>query len=379
MRQIGIEEELLLVDPSTGQRANVSRRVLREHAVDGPGTADATDELDGELLQHMVETHTDPRGDVDRAVTDVRRARRTAIRAARAAGVEVAATGTSPVASPPTRVTPDDRYERIVRSFGSIGRAAGTTGMHVHVEIADDAEGIRVLDGIRPWLPVLVAVAANSPYDEGQDTGYASWRHQVWTRWPAAGPAEPFGTVAEYRRVCEALIDSGAALDAGMLYFDARLAQAQPTVEIRVADVCTDVADAALVAALARGLVETAATDAGPSGPTGPSGPAGSAVRTDLLRAAHWRASRDGLAGRLLQPSTGRLLPAREVLAALVEHVDPALRRAGDGDRVRDGVERLRTVGGGAQRQRQAYERTGDLAAVVADLVARTAHGAASA
>ncbi len=140
-----------------------------------------------------------------------------------------------------------------------MGMAAGTLGMHVHVDVADDEEAVRVVDGLRRWLPLLVGLAANSPYAGGRDTGYASWRQQVWTRWPTAGQSEPFGSAAEYRRVTEALIATGAALDPGMLYFDARLAADYPTVEIRVADACTEVDDAMLVAALCRALVETVA------------------------------------------------------------------------------------------------------------------------
>ena len=161
---------------------------------------------------------------------------------------------------------------------------------------------MRVLDGLRPWLPLLVALAANSPYASGEDTGYASWRQQAWGRWPVTGQAEPYGSAAEYRRVTEALIATGAALDPGMLYLDARLAASYPTVEIRVADACTDVDDAVLVAALSRG----------PGGDgRAADGPDADPVRSDLLRAAHWRAARYGLSGSLVHPRTWALVPAR--------------------------------------------------------------------
>src|SRR5215218_5147311 len=103
--------------------------------------------------------------------------------------------------------------------------------MHVYVDIDDDEEHLCVMDAMRPWLPLLTALSANSPYAFGKDTGYASWRQQVWTRWPTAGTAEPYGSAEEYHRVSRRLIDMGAALDAGMLYFDARLAARYPTVE----------------------------------------------------------------------------------------------------------------------------------------------------
>jgi carboxylate-amine ligase len=259
-------------------------------------------------------------------------------------------------------VSANPRYERIVEDFGDVGRRAGTLGMHVHVDVADDDEGVRVIDGLRPWLPLVVALSANSPYAAGRDTGYASWRHQVWDRWPTAGPAEPYGSVGEYRRVSERMVALGAALDAGMLYYDARLAERYPTLEVRVADTCTEVEDAVVVVALVRALVESIAADAGGAEP----------VRSDLLRAAGWRAARYGMAGSLVHPVTWELVPATEAVRALVDRVAPALAASGDTALVADGLDRLSATGNGARRQRAAFERSGDLRGVVADLVERT-------
>jgi carboxylate-amine ligase len=368
VRKVGVEEELLLVHPETGELANAAAAVLHDHRTvqgDAP-PAWATTALDGELLRDMIETRTDPTEDLAEIASQLREARRTAIAAAEDAGVGVAATGTAPLGTGTPVVSPDPRYQRIAQEFGDTGRGAGTFGMHVHVDIADDEEGVRVIDGLRPWLPLLTALSANSPYASGRDTGYASWRQQVWGRWPSAGAAEPYGSVTEYRRVSESLIRLGAALDEGMLYYDARLSASYPTVEIRVADTCTDVEDAVLVAALARGLTETLASGPDP----------GDAPRTDLLRAAWWRAARYGLAGDLVHPVTWELVPAAEALAALTDAVAPALAEAGDTEVVDDGLARLATGGTGARRQRQAFERTGDVRGVVADLVTRTAEAA---
>jgi carboxylate-amine ligase len=250
----------------------------------------------------------------------------------------------------------------MVDTFGEIARDGGTCGMHVHVEVGSDEEGVAVLDRIAPWLPVLVAISANSPYARGRDTGYASWRSQVWSRWPSAGPTEPFGTVEGYREVCRMLREIGAARDEGMLYFDARLSARHPTVEVRVCDTCTDPAEAVLVAALVRGLVETAARSAGEPAPP---------WRVEALRAAHWRASRFGLADALVHPVERTLAPAGEVLAALAAHTAEALADAGDLELVRGWLDRA-VHESGAARQRAAYERSGDVAGVVDDLIART-------
>ncbi|MGH3347544.1 MAG: carboxylate-amine ligase [Nocardioides sp.] len=363
LRKVGVEEELLLVDPATGMSRPISARVLHEHRVSPAARRDeAHTDLDSELQQHMVEIRTEPDRDLKRIGEQVRAGRRTAFDAATSAGASIAAVGTAPlmpVGDP--LLTDAPRYQRLAEQFGRVGRTAGTFAMHVHVDIASDEEGVRVIDGMRPWLPVLVGLAANSPYAENADTGYASWRQLVWSRWPSAGPAEPFGSVAEYRRVSTALVDTGAALDDGGLYFDARLAVRYPTVEIRVADVCTDVDDGLLVAALCRALVDTAAHQ-----------PESPGLRSDLLRAAHWRAARYGTDGDLVHPISGDLAPAAEVISTLVHAVEPALDAARDLDLVVAGVERIATAGTGARRQRQAFETGGDLAAVVRDAIERT-------
>jgi carboxylate-amine ligase len=236
------------------------------------------------------------------------------------------------------------------------------------VAIESPEEGVRCLDRIAPWLPVLIATSSNSPFHEGRVTGYASWRTELWSTWPSAGPTEAFGSLGGYRRACERMIASGAARDAGMLYFDARLSEGQPTVEVRVLDAVTDPADVGFLAALVRALVETAAGDW--PGPL-------PVWRCEELRAARWRASRYGLADELLDPVSHERRPAREVLTALVELVSERLDAAGDIDLVAARLDRV-LQGTGASRQRAAYGRTGSLEGVVDDLVARTAASWAS-
>jgi|tagenome__1003787_1003787.scaffolds.fasta_scaffold20987761_5 carboxylate-amine ligase len=369
-RTVGVEEELLLVDPGSGEAVNAAGAVLHQHHTGRGRSAPTTaEDLEGELLRHMLETHTDPTADLNEIERQLRQARRTAVAVAEQAGAAVAAVGMAPLGSSAPGVSANPRYERIVNEFGDVGRRAGTLAMHVHVQIADDEEGVRVVDGLRPWLPLLTALAANSPYDGGHDTGYASYRHQVWSRWPTAGTSEPFKTVAEYRRVSQALISLGAALDTGMLYYDARLAESYPTVEVRVADTCTELEDGLVVVALTRALVSTLATEPAEA-------PGGmeqrSPVRSDLLRAAGWRAARYGLAADLVHPISWELVPARQAIGALVEHVAEALGRTGDTSRVEEGLLRLFSAGTGALRQRATFERTGTLQHVVADLVSRT-------
>jgi carboxylate-amine ligase len=369
-RTIGVEEELLVIDPTTRSVTSRAGDVLKENAEHGRGSAPrrATDELDKELFRHQIEIRTDPATDIGEAVRQIVEGRRTAGEAAAALELAVAVSGSVPVASEEPVVSDNDRYRDMAERFGLVARRGTTCGMHVHVAIESPEEGVRCIDRIVPWFPVLLAVSTNSPFSEGTDTGYASWRTQLWSSWPSAGPTERFGSLAGYRRAGARLIASGAARDPGMLYFDARLSEGQPTLECRILDAVTEPHDVGLLAALVRALVETAASDWPDGLPD---------WRTEELRAARWRASRYGLADDLLDPRDHELRQVREVLQALVELVEDRLDANGDAERVTAGVERV--LGGtGATRQRAAYERTGSLEGVVDDLIARTADSWAS-
>jgi carboxylate-amine ligase len=150
-----------------------------------------------------------------------------------------------------------------------------------------------------------------------------------------------------------------------MVYFDARLSEKWPTVEVRTADVALEVEDAVTLAGLVRGLVETAARSARAGEPV-------PMVRTEVLRLAAWRAGRSGLTGDLVHPVTSRPAPASDVLTDLLQHVRAALSDAGDEQRVTDGVARLLARGTGADLQRRVHRETGELSAVVREAVAVT-------
>ena len=379
MRTVGVEEELLIVDDAgrpvplgpealevaarRGEGQNVESHDRAERGLERDD--DSPGHLVPELKAQQIELGTRVCSDLAELSRELRHWRDRAEAAAVAVGAHVAALATSPVAVEPVP-TAGQRYDRLLEAFGQTARDVLTCGCHVHVSVADDEEGVAVLNRIRIWLPVLTALTANSPFWQGHDTGYASYRSQVWARWPSAGPNELFADAADYHRHVDAVLATGTVLDAGMLYSDARLSAAWPTVEVRTADVALHVEDAVTLAGLVRGLVETAAR-AAKDGEPPPD------VRTEVLRVAAWRAGRSGLTGDLVHPGTGRPAPAPDVLGDLLDHVRPALADAGDDRHVDDGVAALLRRGTGADLQRAVHERTGDLAAVTRAAVAATA------
>ena len=368
--RLGVAEELLLLDPAAGTVLPVAPEALAaHHARWPPGSAEAP-QVEAELYQHQLELASAPCTTLAELRRSLVSARRAALDAASAAGAVAVAVPTPVLRGGDERLTEEARYQRIGAEYGELARPASVCGMHVHVEVVDEEEAVAVVDGVRPWLPVLLALSANSPYWHGRDTEHASWRSQVWARWPTSGPREAVGGAAAYRETARLLQSWGAAMDDAMLYFDVRLSTGLPTVELRVADVCTEVDDAVLVAGLARGLVMTLLTEhrGGNQGPgTAPQ------WRSDLLRAAQWRASRYGVTDVLVHPQRRELAPASEVVQALAEYAGAALDETGEREPLLAAVEGLVAAGGGAGRQRAVAARTGRLEDVVADLTERTA------
>lgn len=328
-----------------------------ETLADDPDT-----EVEHEFKLEQAEIASEPSVDLGALADDLRRRRAELIEAAGRRDVIVAAVGSSPVGGEPT-ATPDERYLRMHEQFGLIAGDQLTCGAHVHVGVGSRAEGVVAIDGVRPWLAVVLALTVNSPFWAGGDSGYASYRTVSWGRWPTSGPTARFGDEATYDRRVEDLVAAGAAVDSGMIYFDARLSATYPTVEFRIADVGQHIADSVLLAALCRALVDTAAREPAIDPPVA------------LLRAAAWRASRYGLGGDLLDLVDGTLRPATHLLDRLVDVLTPALRRTGDEDTVRRGIDRVLRRGTGADLQRVDLARRGRPSDVVRAAAARTASG----
>ena len=339
-RTVGVEEEFLLVGAGTGHPVAIGPRVATDSGDVG---------VKGEFKQEQVEICSPPTDSLDHLSRDLLGLRRLVAAAARAHDADVVASGTWPGAHRPT-ASVSDRFGRIGDEFGELAHQQLTCGTHVHVSVSSPDEGVRVLDGLRPWLALLTALTANSPHWQGRDTGHASWRSLVLAQLPTAGPAPVWGDVDGYRRAARAVIDAGGAFDEGMLYYDARLSDRYPTVEIRVTDVCPDPEIAVAVAGLCRALVETAAVaGAGVAR-------AGADPSTPALRAAAWRAARHGLGDRLVVPASGDLVPARQALGSLLTFTSEALDDAGDLVRVQDVIERTLADGTAADRQRRLVD-----------------------
>jgi carboxylate-amine ligase len=295
--------------------------------------------------------------------------RREIIRAARSIDKQIAAAGTHPFAQwQDQQLSPKARYRAQQKSYWQLACEQTIFACHIHVGIDNRHEALQVMNHTRGWLALLLALTGNSPFFQSTDTGYASYRTEVWARWPLCGAPAYFSSLTEYDNLINDLTVSGTIADAREIYWDMRLSSRFNTIEVRVTDVALTIEETTMIAGLVRALIQTCHELVLQNQPF-------PAIRQEILRAAHWQAARYGLDAHLIEPCTGQVLPARQLLAQFLQFVHPALDAQGDWEIVSNAVKAILERGTGAMRQREAYRQTGRLQAVVDFVVKETAAG----
>jgi carboxylate-amine ligase len=350
---LGVEEEYHLLHPETGGLMNCPDLSARALA----GLA-GSPRLQAEMLTSQLEAATE----ICRDLEDVRRAilamRRDAAAAAAQEGAAILATSTHPFASlAEIEVTARPRYEELVDRFGMLVGQFNLCGCHVHVSVPNLDTAVAVMNLARPYLPVLAALTGSSPFHQGLDTGFDSFRLPWLALWPQGGPPPHLTSAQEYLATVEQNAAIGMVGDASAMLWDVRPSVRYPTLEFRAADVCTDVDDAVLYAAVVRSLVRVLAgrVNAGPTGP---------AMSDQGLRAARWRAARYGLSATLWSPDRAELVPAGVALDDLLSELREDLEVHGEFAIVSELLTALRRRGTSAARQRHTFAVTGSLTEV---------------
>ncbi len=332
---LGLEEELLLVDPRTHRLAHVAERVL------------ASVELPESLAAHEAfASEVELRTPVCRNAHDAAGALDGARAAARAAGATLMGAGLHPVAEwGDVRLTEKERYRTLEDTMRTLIRRTPECALHVHVGAPDPEGAIRILNGLRAHLPLLQGLAANSPWWFGSDSGLASARFSMVRSYPRRGIPRFFTGWDEYAATVGATGAAGEFDDYTFIWWDARAHPRLGTVEVRELDVQSSLEDAAAIAALVHGLAAQALEAAPAEG-----------LPSEAIAESSFRASRDGVEATILHD--GGLCPLRDVARATVESVTGHARELGSADAL-EGVERILREGGGAARQRAAAERGG--------------------
>jgi carboxylate-amine ligase len=327
---VGIEEELFCVDAETFEPAP-----FPAGALDGA-------RLKEELFASVVELNTGVHENVATAVAELGELRARAKAAAAAEGLALAAVGTWPTAVPEGQpVGENPAYARFVEYAGPSARRQYCSGLHVHVGMASPEDCMQKLEAVLPWLPLVLALAANSPYLAGQETGLASTRAELLALLPRAGAPPVFAGYSDWERFVERLVELGIADEITRVWWDVRPHPRFGTLEIRTPDQPTRVEATGKVA----GLVAAMAEQLEPRGP----------ADRGIYAQNRWAALRFGARAELIHPDGSRLVPVDQLLHELSDLL---------------GVEPLPLL---AQAEEQLeLGRAGGLRSLCGELVART-------
>ncbi|MGW2863131.1 carboxylate-amine ligase [Streptomyces sp. NPDC001205] len=360
--RVGVEEEYLVVDPVSRQLSTRADKVVAEAA------AELGARVTTELTRYQVEVRTHPHTSLTALEEDLRHIRHAVACAAARLGLRIVSSGTPVLGQhTPPPVSEGARYAQSLATFRALDDEQTVCACHIHVEIPDLATALSVSNHLRPWLAALIALSGNSPFWGGQDTGYDSWRTLTWGRWPVAGPPPYFESAAHYEDLVGRLITSHTLLDRAGVYWDIRPSHHVPTLEVRAADAAPTLDDTLLLAAAVKGLTAAALVAVRDS-------QAAPRPHPEMLRAAHWRAARDGVRGQSVDLSTGRLQPAARYLGQLWHTALSALP-PDDRTRVHAARRHLAAQGNGADRQRTAYRHRHSHKDVVDHLIQQTTTG----
>ncbi|HZQ83120.1 MAG TPA: YbdK family carboxylate-amine ligase [Gaiellaceae bacterium] len=320
---LGVEEELMILDAESHEQVAAVDRIIR--GVEGrelPG------QVKTELFASVFETNTGVCAAVAEADAALPELRRAAAEAAASEGLAIAAAATHPFARPEAQpIVKEERYVTFVGYGGISVRRQGVQGLHVHVGMPTADDCWRCLELVLPWLPVVLALSANSPWFAGELTGMASNRAPVLAELPRAGTPPAFASYAEWEAWVERLVRLGVTEEYTRIWWDARPHPKLGTLEVRIADQPTDVRLSVALAALLQALCATA-LDGGLPEPRAELGDRG---RADYVQ-NRWSAARFGPRAKLLHPDGEAYVHASELGAELLDRIRPAAERLGGAD-----------------------------------------------
>jgi glutamate---cysteine ligase / carboxylate-amine ligase len=356
---LGIEEEFQIIDPETRELRSRIQQILEG------GRMKLKERVKPEMHQSVVELGTEICHDTAAARQQVIQLRRDLAMIAAGAGLTIASAGTHPFSHWRDQlITADERYVTIVKDLQQIARANLIFGLHVHVGIPDREIAIKVMNQARYFLPHIYALSANSPFWLGENTGFSSYRLQIFQRFPRTGIPDAFESLSEYEDYLKLLVATGCIDNAKKIWWDIRLHPFFDTLEIRICDAQSRVDDTMALAALIQAIVvklhkllhrNTTFR----------------LYRRRLIDENRWRASRYGLDGRLIDFGREAEVDTRELLNELLDFIATEVDELGSYEEIAH-VEKIMREGTGADRQIAAWEREHNMHDVVDLIVAET-------
>lgn len=359
---LGIEEEFQILESDTYKLRSQMSKII-----DG-GKVLLQERIKEEMHQSMVEMGTNVCENINQVRDEVSYLRQQIIQLANDEGLKVAAAGTHPISQWHEQlITPKPRYDQIVDEMKDVARGNLIFGMHVHVGIPGREQGLEILNTVRYFLPHLYALSTNSPFWEGRDTGFKSYRSKVFDKFPRTGIPPYFTSVAEYDKFVDILIRTKCLDNAKKIWWDIRLHPFYPTIEFRICDVVMTVDEVTCIAALMQCLVAKLYK-------LNQKNQTFKNYRRLFLNENKWRAARWGVEAKLIDFGKEEEVPFAQLINELLEFIDDVVDDLGCRTEV-NYVYQMLEQGSGADRQLKVFEETGNLVEVAKYIVAQTSKG----
>jgi carboxylate-amine ligase len=356
---VGVEEELMIIDAESLDLAQEIETILEEVPPQVTGT------VKPELMQSVLEVATTPCPDLRTAGEQLRGLRQAVAQVAEGHGLMIGAAGTHPFARwEDQKIVERPRYQELVADLGYVARQELIFGTHVHVGMDGPDKAIYVADGVRRYLPLLLALSSNSPFWRGDETGMMSARTPVFRAFPRVGIPPHYGSWEIYSRRVELMMEAGAIDDYTYLWWDVRPHPNLGTVETRVFDQQTRLEHTLSLAAMTLALCHRLAALFDESEPM-------VETPTELIDDNKVRAALRGIEGELIDFPRMRSVPATDMIRHLLSVLARDAEELGCAEELA-GIEDLIETGTGARRQLRMFARNGDLRDLVREVAART-------
>ena len=359
---LGVEEEYMVVDPVTRELTSHDQRIVEI------ASQTLKDHVKAEMHQAVVEVGTGICANVLQAQEEIRYLRKSVSDIASSLGLRIGASGTHPFSLWTKQlITPNPRYDEIVNEMQEAARSNLIFGLHVHVGIADKNMAIHIMNTVRYFLPHIFALSTNSPFWEGRNTGFKSFRTKVFDKFPRTGIPDHFNSWDDFKNYVNLLIKTNCIDNAKKIWWDVRVHPFFDTIEFRICDVPMRTEETIAITALFQALV----------------------VKLYQLRLKNmsfimytrslvnenkWRASRYGLDGKLIDFGKQQEFDTRQIILELLDFVDDVVDDLGS----RKAINYIHTIlqnGTGADRQLAVFQQTGSLEKVVDLILEETIQG----
>lgn len=359
---LGVEEEFQIIDAKTRDLVSHVSKIIEG------GKATLNESLKHEMHESVVEMETGICKNISEVREELTSLRRRLVKVAHEQGLRIAGGGTHPFSDwQKNNITPKERYDKIVSDMGDVARGNLIFGLHVHVGIPDREEGIRIQNVMRYFLPHIYALSTNSPFWIGRNTGFKSFRQEIFAKFPRTGIPSYFGSVAEFDAYVNLLVKTGTIDNAKKIWWDLRVHPFYPTIEFRICDMPMTIDETVCLAAIMQSLVAKIYK-------MHCQNISFRSYRRLLLTENKWRASKDGVDAMLIDFGKEKEVPFKNLLEELLLFIDDVV----DELDCRKEVEYAREImknGTGADRQLAVYNKTKSLKKVVDYMIFETEKG----